>query len=320
MNLFPPLPKSIDIEPTIRCNFRCKMCQRTYWNRKAEDLSFDNFKRIVCSFPDLKEIKLQGMGEPFLNPELFRMVEYSKSKDIKVVIYSNASLFHYDSIFEQLIDSHIDLLRISLDSGNKERYESIRVGASFEQVISNIRKITNENKSIKNIELWTLLMNPNFSDIPQIINIAHECGINTINIQLILNTFDYKEEVGDVISQLQSNKRNLEKATFDNWIDYAVKKTINLKFAYSKAYSPSRVCHWAFDKAFISVEGYVVPCCTIADPNVINFGNIFDIPFETIWNSEKYVAFRQKILLNQLYLPCQNCYSNQHQEMLSNVF
>ena len=73
-----PLPKRIDIEPTIRCNFRCPICQRTYWSRKANDMSLDQFRVIIRQFPDLERMKIQGMGEPLLNINLVEMINCAK--------------------------------------------------------------------------------------------------------------------------------------------------------------------------------------------------------------------------------------------------
>ena len=44
-------------------------------------------------------------------------------------------------------------------------------------------------------------------------------------------------------------------------------------------------CRWGIDQVFISVEGYVTPCCIRMNPMVYNFGNVFQTPFNDIWTS-----------------------------------
>lgn len=319
MELLPPLPQSIDIEPTTKCNYRCTMCQRTYWKKASKDMTFDSFQKIVDSIPTLKEIKLQGIGEPFLNSEIFRMIEYAKQLDLNVTIYTNASLFGDEELLQRLLDSHIDLLRISLDAGSKEIYEQIRKGGRFEAVIENIGRITSNNRTISCIELWTLLMNSNYLELPHIIDIACHSGIKTINLQLILNTFAYKKEIKNIIKCQQFTLTEALISNIKKNLEYASNNSVELKLAFSKAYSPQNKCHWSFDKAFISVEGYIVPCCTIADPEVISFGNALTDPFERIWYGEKYISFRQRILENELIEPCMHCYSEAHKQVISRL-
>lgn len=319
MELQPPLPRSIDIEPTTRCNYRCTMCQRTYWGKTSKDMTFESFQKIIDSIPTLKEIKLQGIGEPFLNPDIFRMIDYAKQLGIKVNIYTNASLFGDDELLQRLCNSHIDLLRISLDAGTEGTYERIRKGANYDKVINNIRRITYNNRTIGCIELWTLLMDSNYLELPHIIDIAFHSDIRTINLQLILNTFSYKKEIRNIIECQQfSFSENLISNILKS-MEYAKSNFIDLKLAYSKAYSTNNKCHWSFDKAFISVEGNVVPCCTIADPEVINFGNALFQSFESIWYGEKYISFRQRILNNELVKPCMHCYSEVHKKIISKL-
>ena len=46
----------------------------------------------------------------------------------------------------------------------------------------------------------------------------------------------------------------------------------------------------------------------IADDKVINFGDINDEKFSTIWNSSKVKDFRKNIKNNNLEDYCKNCY------------
>ena len=69
------LPYSLDIEPTIKCNLKCPMCIHTYWNRRAVDLTVDNFKKILDGIDTLMKIKLQGIGEPLLSKHFFNLID-----------------------------------------------------------------------------------------------------------------------------------------------------------------------------------------------------------------------------------------------------
>ena len=58
---------------------------------KKQIISFDDFKRVIDYFISeggIEELSLSG-GEPFLHPDLFRMVEYAKSFGIRTVIFTS---------------------------------------------------------------------------------------------------------------------------------------------------------------------------------------------------------------------------------------
>jgi MoaA/NifB/PqqE/SkfB family radical SAM enzyme len=43
------------------------------------------------------------------------------------------------------------------------------------------------------------------------------------------------------------------------------------------------------------------------DPEVFNFGNIFEIPFKEIWNGKRYQGFRETMIKNLPNPICDNC-------------
>lgn len=58
----------------------------------------------------------------------------------------------------------------------------------------------------------------------------------------------------------------------------------------------------------VAADGDVVPCCVIAESDVIRMGNLFEEDFSVIWNSEAYRRFRHRIRTHDLHDFCKNCY------------
>src|SRR5262247_1483196 len=68
-----PAPKSVKIEVTPRCNYRCGFCAlRTREVQPKWDMDFGLFKRITREMRDagVEEIGLFYLGESFMNPRL----------------------------------------------------------------------------------------------------------------------------------------------------------------------------------------------------------------------------------------------------------
>ena len=133
-------PISLQIEPTTKCNLRCRMCLSPFWDRKGMEMSFTNFKKIIDQFPLLVTINLQGIGEPLLNKDIFKMIEYCKSKKMIVLFTSNGTLIN-EKVAEKFVDYGLDYVIISMDGAVPETFEKIRIGANFNHVIENVKNL-----------------------------------------------------------------------------------------------------------------------------------------------------------------------------------
>ena len=83
--------KDLCFEIIERCPNECKFCSSNSCISKDKIIKFDDFKRVIDYFMSeggIEELSLSG-GEPFLHPDLFKMVEYSKSLGIRTVIFTS---------------------------------------------------------------------------------------------------------------------------------------------------------------------------------------------------------------------------------------
>ena len=302
-------PFRLYVEPTTRCNLECRMCYQVTLQRPKLDLSFNDFLRILHHFPYLQDLQLQGIGEPLLNPDIFRMIAYAKSKRIRVGFFTNATLINPE-VSEKILKSGLDWINLSLDGASPDIYEKIRKGADFEEVIKNIITLmeTKKKRKAPKISLWFTAMKMNIAELPAIIGLAKRLEIEKVVAQGIHfwgNDFcrDYLKKDSLL------NDVDLTEKTFIQAVKEAKKLKIKLNFRpryFEKR--TRRICRWPWVSCFITVEGYVTPCCVQgSDPLMINFGNIFEKDFKDIWNSLPYQDFRRQ--LKSKYLPeiCQDC-------------
>lgn len=148
-------PIHLDIETTNACNLKCPMCPRTILlgqNRffKIQFMDFDFYRHLIDQGADhgLSSVKLNYLGEPLLHPDVVKQVKYAKDRGIlDVMMNTNATLLTED-LSRALLDAGLDKIFFSFDSHVKEEFESIRVGASFEKTVENIKnfvRIKNQN-------------------------------------------------------------------------------------------------------------------------------------------------------------------------------
>lgn len=143
-----PCPKSVKIEISPRCNYRCGFCAlrtRPHQPNASTDMDFDLFRRITreMSGAGVQEIGVFYLGESTMNPTLLtKCVRYLKDelRMPYVFLTSNASLAT-TSVVRALMEAGLDSLKWSVNAADPEQFAEI-VGVSprwFEIALRNIR-------------------------------------------------------------------------------------------------------------------------------------------------------------------------------------
>jgi len=283
------------------------MCISPDLDRDSKTLTLSSFKRIIGQFPYLQKVSLVGAGEPLLNPELFDIIQYAKTKKLTVGFATNATLLT-EATSRNIVSSGLDWLNISLDGASKEIYEKIRKGANFERVIRNIKKLIEIKEDKKpDVSVWFLALSGNISELPRLVQLVEELGLRSLYVQTAhfwCNSI-WQEKVANMAIAADSAllKENLRIAT-----DIAKEKGIAFEYVNIPDKATSRACKWPWKFPYITTDGYVTPCCLHGtDPKRINFGNLLNDDFMNIWNSAKYRDFRNKLKSDKAPTLCSGC-------------
>lgn len=305
----PVLPPCIDIEPNNTCNLRCRHCQVTYWKKLSFYLDEKGFCKILDQLPSLRSVKLQGMGEPLLNRQLPEMLRAGAERKMSMSFVTNGTVFT-DSLAAQLQEITRLSIYFSVDGATAQTHESIRIGSNFDSIVKNIRDLTERRGAAGNpfIAITTVVTSQNLHEIPQLVLLAGELGVDSLSLQTTLTSWG-KEEVNghnrDI--SIPEKSEQLDKTLAEARIAAAA-NGVNLQVQYGDRYSRHRKCPWPWTRAFIAANGDVVPCCILADSDTIKMGNVFEESFATIWNSRGYQELRERIRKNDLYEFCKGCY------------
>jgi radical SAM protein with 4Fe4S-binding SPASM domain len=301
------LPLSIDIEPNTKCNLSCKFCQVPGWERaKISDMSMELFEKILDQFPALLAVKLQGMGEPLLNPYLFDMIKMASDRHCLVYTTINGTLLNEANI-RKIVESNLTAIAISLDGAKKETFESLRGNAKFEKVISSIKKLVRSRQgNLPEINVWMVISSDNYREIPEMIKLCQEMGVDNLTAQMEIYSYG-KDSIDEKILQ----HRIIEDSSFEAYkrecVELAEQGRMNFQF-HKTSFDKQHPCLWPWTSVYVSVEGKIVPCCRIGDPEVIHFGSIKEKGMKEIWNSDQYHQFREALKGNRIPSFCRQCY------------
>ena len=307
------LPIKLDIENVSRCNFRCTMCVVSDWpkGKRGEDMPLEDFQRLIDEQYGLVEIKLQGIGEPLMQGDVFfEMIQYARARQIWVRTTTNASLLHIKDNYRKLVDSGVNEIQISIDGADQATFEAIRRGSRFDKVIENCKLINAycREKGITRTKMWTVVQRGNQHQLEDLVRLAHEAGFTNQVFSLELTNWglDKWDARNGLVNVEDSLDHDRLLALVDLGRSLGVKVWFwNITEKYGTN-SPDKLCPWPFERAFVSSDLRTVPCCVIGNPDAYELGR--GKGFLEVWNSEEYVAFRQAHLDGKIPKVCQFCY------------
>lgn len=281
------MPHSFIIEATNICNQKCPACPwHSVMTRKKESLSLENFKKLFEKIENhAKAISFYLMGEPFLNPDIFKMISLCKKREVKTLISSNAMLI--GDCIDEIFNSGLTTLQLTLDGFKKESHEKYRVGSDFATVVKNIRKIAEEkhSRNLKDpiIHIQTLLFKHNRDETQDIEAFAREIGADHYSIKAPSVSVGYEDKKRqEFVDEFMERDDNLIK--YDRMADRN-----DVKFYKNQSFCPQ------LSHCVVLVNGDVAPCCFDYDGSV-KFGNLFEQSLNDIWKSKGRSGFIGKFL------------------------
>jgi MoaA/NifB/PqqE/SkfB family radical SAM enzyme len=273
-------PHQYFIDISNHCNLRCSLCPTsdTHKKRKKQFMSFENYKKI---FDKIKRypfyVHLYNWGEPFLNNDIIKIIEYTKKNKVGVVISTNFNTVN-DEIIESLVRLKVDTIFMSIDGGDQETYSSYRRTGDFNRAISNMKKLVLKKKELDSkypIILWQYLVNKkNEKTLDKAKQMAEEIGV-----KMILPKFQISQEI------VFKNKP-IDKKLVEEWICDNLKDNID-----NYSFRIKGPCAYLYQFMVINPEGTTSPCCAIYDSKT-DFGDILNNDLKDVWNNSNYLSAR----------------------------
>lgn len=141
----PPAPKSVKIEISPRCNYRCGFCAlRTREVQPKWDMDFGLFRRITREMREagVEEIGLFYLGESFMAPRLLVDCVRHLKRELAmpyVFLTSNASMAFPEAV-EACMGEGLDSLKWSVNAADEAQFERVMgvSGKLFHRALDNI--------------------------------------------------------------------------------------------------------------------------------------------------------------------------------------
>lgn len=263
------MPYSLAVDPSNVCNFKCNFCaiqsKKCELPFKKQLMKKELFYKIVddiARFPEkLKVLRINGQGEPLLNPDLPQMIHYAKQKRIAdfIEIITNGSCLNPE-LNQRLIDSGIDRIRISIEALDSAGYAEIaNVKLDYDKFLANIRDLHER---------------------------SGKCEIYCKIVDAAVPTKAEQEKFFDMYEDI------CDRFFVDNviplWSEFdEVKDYMNTdqKGMHGQKLKNVAVCPFSFYSLIVNSDGEVTVCCADWKRKLV-VGNIEKSSFMEIWNGD----------------------------------
>lgn len=276
----PPAPRSVKIEISPRCNYRCGFCAlRTREVQPKWDMDFELFKRITREMRDagVEEIGVFYLGESFMNPRLLvDCIAWLKGTlgMPYVFLTSNASMSFPEAV-DACMAAGLDSLKWSVNAADQAQFEAVMAvsGKLFHRALENIEAA------------WTVREKGGYRTGLYASSIRYD-GEQQVKMEALL-----AERVRPFVDQhywLPLYSMGAFATHREEELGYRPTAGNQGRIGALREPLP---CWSAFTEGHVTAEGKLSACCFDATANW-TMGDLTKVPFMEAWNSPAFVALR----------------------------
>ncbi len=310
-------PRTFHLDVANSCNENCAYCW--FHSPSSEDRSdADQFgpewKRTHIDYFDAvriiddlermetrEDILLTGKGEPLTHPRCLDIIDYIKSKDMHVTLFSNGMLLNRQNL-DRMHAAGLDMLYVSLSSASYGSYEALHPGhegAELDVVRQNLeylRELKQKSGSqLPRVVMVDVVNHENASELAEFARLAVEVKAQFLRYQLIHVQY-YNKKLMLTAEDIEAVRKGLDEARalaepagiqiMDN-IDLQLRSLDPATGSWGRNELPVEGClaGWYFSRSW--ADGNVSFCCS---PKPI--ARVQDVGFEQLWKGATYGYYR----------------------------
>ncbi len=279
-------PASVIFELTRNCNLRCKHCIVPAGKPLPNELTTEEWLKLVDEISDYAVRLILTGGEPLIHPGFFRILKRAKEKGLSIRLLTNGTLLeeHAEEL-GKLLDERIDEVQVSLD-GLEQAHDSIRGKGSYGKAIAGIKALVRENLPVS--VAFTLVPENRGEALPLYREVS-KFGIESFRIAWGLPAGRLRKAVtyAEYLKTVEGVKREAEKLGVPvSGGELGAPLEIKAESFYPCAAGTSQV--------FISSTGDVYPCLVLRYP-FFHFGSVREERLIEIWRKREWGKLKRDL-------------------------
>ncbi len=287
----PPCPKSVKIELTGRCDFKCFFCATGFKLRETADMDWDLLSRLLHEMREagVEEIGMFYLGESFLYKKLPDAIALARQLDYPYIFLTTNGRLAKPERVRACMEAGLDSLKFSFNWADAEQCKEITQVNAFDTVVANIR----EARRIRDeVEAKT----------------GHRCGLYASSIK-----YD-GEQLARMEEAVEAIKPDLDE---HYWLPLYGQagltagargtKPVAGNVGRMSALRDPLPCWAVFTEGHITYDGKLSACCFDHDGR-FDMGDLNDMPFMKAWHSATFRKLRgANLRKNVVGTPCEKC-------------
>ena len=317
-------PVCLYLETTNRCNLLCTTCPRTFEALEPPaDMSWELFTHIVDQFPRIARVVLHGVGEPMMMAALPRMIRYLKDRGAFVLFNTNGTLLTRRR-GQELIDSGLDELRVSIDAAEPQAFKLVRGRDLFARIVRNVRAFRAMQHALAvelpRVSLWLTGLKETVAQLGDFVRLAHDIDVAEVYLQRLVY-FPEGQGLARPESALFAGGDDEEGRLVRE--AEALARDLGISFNASGATDPAAsltpqdeaqpwsLCRRPWSLMYVTAHGRAIPCCiapfSMRGYDSFTLGDATQQSLREIWNGPNYQAFRSALLSDKPPTACAGC-------------
>jgi MoaA/NifB/PqqE/SkfB family radical SAM enzyme len=271
-------------------------------------MDFQLYERIARQlFPLAHSLFFCSGGEPLIYRRLREALQLARRYQVFTTVASNGTLLDRSVARWMVDDQSLHDLCISFDGARKETLERIRLGATYENILGNIKYLSALKKKrgvlFPRLSIRYVVMRSNVEEMPEIFKLCAQHGVYLVNIKYLEVTNDLEADESLfhhplLVAQAFAEARRRAK----EW--GIILKLPPLPDQNNRTHRCLNL--WQFCQ--IDTDGSIRPCYRSWRQRL----GFFDDGFTSIWRGKNYQKLRNTVDSDAPFFPyCRFCYKNQ---------
>lgn len=289
-----PIPLSVKIELTSRCNFKCAFCATSHGLRPKGDMDIRVFRRITSEMKEagVKEIGLFYLGESMLYHQLCMACRWCSDLGFDNVFLTTNGSQGTREKFEELFEAGLTSLKFSLNYASPQQFiEIARVNVKFfDRIIANIKTARSARDSVfKKTGKW--------------------CQLSASSI---LYDGDQHDKMQELVSELRpylDEVYELPLYTHGGYTEGEAALTPEQPGNQGRigGLVPALPC-WALWQGHVTWDAKLAACC-FGHTDKFEMADLNKVSFQDGWNSEEFQELRKAHMAGSIKgTPCESCF------------
>jgi radical SAM protein with 4Fe4S-binding SPASM domain len=273
-------------------------------------MSFEAFCVLLAEQPGLKELELQGAGEPLAHPRFFDMVAYAAARGVEVV--STTSLLTIsEARIEECVASGLRRIDVAPGAADPSDCDYLRPGSKLRRALRNAQRLAEAKKrhaaKHPEIRIVLMLLRRNLGELAELVRLAAGQGADSVVFQHLWHDVVAPRRFVEAESLLKEDPNKLD---FGEARALADELGIVLSLPRARRADgrgfPAR-CDRPWRGIHVGASGEALPCAMLKTPQRLNLGNMRRDGVVRVWNGDAYREFRERLASDDPPDICRGC-------------